>query len=91
MTKSEKFIVSGIVQGVGFRYFTVNEGIKLGLTGYARNKSNGNVEVVATGDPEQLDSLYEWLKVGSPHASVENIERTDYFPEKPFKRFSIMY
>ncbi|MCE0492577.1 acylphosphatase [Vibrio salinus] len=89
MTKSEKFIVSGIVQGVGFRYFTAHQGINLGLTGFARNLSNGNVEVIATGEPEQLDDLYEWLKQGSPMASVESIQRVEYFPEKPFKGFSI--
>ncbi|CAH2563768.1 acylphosphatase [Vibrio cholerae] len=42
-----KFIVSGHVQGVGFRYHTSHQGLKLGLTGYAKNLNNGDVEVVA--------------------------------------------
>ncbi|RQW63538.1 acylphosphatase [Vibrio viridaestus] len=88
MEKSEKFIVSGIVQGVGFRYFTANQGLKLGLTGYARNLSSGDVEVVATGKPEQIELLYEWLHTGSPMATVDHIERMEFFPEKPFRGFS---
>ncbi|WP_053035756.1 acylphosphatase, partial [Vibrio cholerae] len=56
-----KFIVSGHVQGVGFRYHTSHQGLKLGLTGYAKNLNNGDVEVVACGTPERLEELYLWL------------------------------
>lgn len=52
--KCEKFTVSGIVQGVGFRYHTSHYGMKLGLTGYAKNLNNGDVEVVVCGNEEQI-------------------------------------
>jgi len=89
MIKSEKFIISGVVQGVGFRYFTAHQGIKLGLTGYAHNLGNGDVEVIATGSQESLELLYEWLKQGAPMASVDCVHRSECFPETPLKGFAI--
>ncbi|MGB2079666.1 MAG: acylphosphatase, partial [Vibrio sp.] len=69
-----KFLVSGRVQGVGFRYFTGHEAQRLGLTGYAKNLADGRVEVLACGTPEQVEALYHWLHQGSPHAEVEKVE-----------------
>lgn len=89
--KSEKFIVSGIVQGVGFRYYTCHQAQKLGLTGYARNVSNGDVEVVACGDSSHIEYLYSWLKRGSPMASVDKVQRCPHTPEKPYRNFSVKY
>lgn len=45
--------VKGVVQGVGFRFHTAHEGLKLGLTGYAKNLSDGSVEVIACGHEEK--------------------------------------
>ncbi len=89
MNKSEKFIVSGIVQGVGFRYYTSHQGLKLGLTGYAKNLYNGDVEVVACGDPEKLDQFYEWLHEGSPMAEVVKVQRSEFFTDKTFRGFAM--
>ena len=52
--KCEKFTVSGLVQGVGFRYHTSYQGMRLGLTGYAKNLNNGDVEVVVCGEEAQF-------------------------------------
>lgn len=49
--------VYGSVQGVGFRYSTQREALQLGLTGYARNLDDGGVEVLACGEPEQVEKL----------------------------------
>jgi acylphosphatase len=87
--KCEKFIVSGVVQGVGFRYFTSHQGLKLGLTGYTKNLYNGDVEVVGCGKPEKLDKLFEWLHQGSPMAQVDKVTRSEYSCEKPFRGFAI--
>ncbi|WP_180949904.1 acylphosphatase, partial [Vibrio cholerae] len=65
-----KFIVSGHVQGVGFRYHTSHQGLKLGLTGYAKNLNNGDVEVVACGAPERLEELDLWVQGGPKTPSV---------------------
>lgn len=90
MSKYEKFVVSGMVQGVGFRYFTSHQGLKLGLTGYAKNLYSGDVEVVAFGTSEKLDALYEWLHHGSPAAKVSRVERFDHHCDKTYRGFAII-
>ena len=71
-----KFIVSGRVQGVFFRASTRTEAMRLGLTGYAKNLSDGSVEVLACGDASALDELQRWLHIGPPAASVESVKRS---------------
>lgn len=90
MNKYEKFIVSGVVQGVGFRYFTSHQGLKLGLHGYAKNLYNGDVEVVACGDPDKMEEFYLWLHQGSPAAQVTKVERSDFYTEKNYRGFAIL-
>ncbi len=72
--KKIKAIVSGKVQGVGFRMYTRAQAKELGVHGYVRNLKNGNVEIVAEGTVEALDALMEWAKSGSPLAVVKNLE-----------------
>ena len=72
--KKIKAIVSGRVQGVSFRIYTRTQARKLGVCGYVRNLNNGNVEIVATGEANQLDALMNWAKSGSPSAIVKNLE-----------------
>lgn len=86
---STKFIVSGHVQGVGFRYFTSHEAQRLGLTGYAKNLSNGNVEVLACGSSMQIERLHQWLHQGSPYARVAHVEMQE--SEEQVSRGFAMY
>jgi acylphosphatase len=68
-------VVHGRVQGVGFRFFALDEAAKLGLTGYARNLSNGrSVEVVAEGPTSSLDALLASLRRGSSMSYVERVD-----------------
>jgi acylphosphatase len=68
-------VVHGRVQGVGFRFFAQDEAAKLGLTGYARNLSNGrSVEVVAEGPTPSLDRLLASLRRGPSMAYVEKVD-----------------
>lgn len=85
-----KFIVSGHVQGVGFRYHTSHQGLKLGLTGYAKNLNNGDVEVVACGAPERLEELYLWLQEGPKTASVRQVLRLNSELEYDYQGFEIL-
>ncbi|EOW9137789.1 TPA: acylphosphatase [Vibrio cholerae] len=85
-----KFIVSGHVQGVGFRYHTSHQGLKLGLTGYAKNLNNGDVEVVACGAPERLEELYLWLQEGPKTASVRQVIRLNSELEHDYQGFEIL-
>ncbi len=66
--------VSGRVQGVFFRASAREQAQSLGLSGYARNLSDGRVEVLACGEPERVERLREWLARGPSAAAVEGLE-----------------
>ena len=68
-----QFTVYGIVQGVGFRYFTWGKAKELGLSGVVRNLSDGSVLVIACGDEAQLGKLREWLWQGPRYSRVDNV------------------
>lgn len=66
--------ISGRVQGVFFRASTRREALNLGLTGYARNLSDGSVEVLACGPASAVEQLGIWLSVGPPAARVSIVD-----------------
>jgi acylphosphatase len=70
-----RFEVSGLVQGVGFRYFVYRQAVRLGMRGYVRNLPGGDVEVVAEGSPEALRELEDLLHRGPAHAQVNRVSR----------------
>jgi acylphosphatase len=76
MVDHEQFraVVLGRVQGVCFRSSTVDEARLLGLAGYARNLSDGSVEVVARGERENLARLIEFLHQGPDLARVTAVK-----------------
>lgn len=67
--------VSGRVQGVYFRASSQQIAIDHGLSGYARNLADGDVEVLMCGEETQVNKMLEWLKQGPPEAEVNNIEQ----------------
>lgn len=72
-----RFLVSGRVQGVGYRWFAARTARALGLSGFARNLADGRVEIEAHGSAEALEHLARDLAVGPAGASVSGIEATD--------------
>lgn len=74
---SAGFLVSGRVQGVFFRASTQMRARELGLTGFARNRADGRVEVVASGPLPALAELEAWLRIGPPSAHVDAVERVE--------------
>lgn len=70
-----QWIVSGRVQGVGFRYFTARKARKAGIIGGVRNCYDGTVEIVAQGTSTQLDDLEKAVCSGPANASVVNIRK----------------
>jgi acylphosphatase len=70
-------VVSGVVQGVGFRWATRERARALGVAGLARNRPDGTVEVEAEGTPEAVDELVAWLRTGPPSAAVSGVEVGD--------------
>lgn len=67
-------IVSGHVQGVGYRAFARRQAVDMGIAGYAENLADGRVEVVAEGRRDDLDLLLVRLRIGPTHAAVSGIE-----------------
>ncbi len=64
----------GAVQGVGYRWFARAAAQELGLSGWARNRDDGTVEVEAEGEPQALDEFVSRLRAGPPAAAVDAIE-----------------
>lgn len=69
--------ISGQVQGVWFRVSAQREALRLGMTGWVQNCSDGRVAVKACGDKSQLDEFYAWLKIGPKLANVSEVTRKD--------------
>lgn len=65
--------VEGRVHGVGFRRFVERSATSLGLSGWARNLSDGSVEVLAVGSTTALRTLHERLTAGPPYAAVARV------------------
>jgi acylphosphatase len=67
------FLIQGRVQGVGFRWFVHREATELSLRGWVRNTEDGDVELVAAGDPEDLADLRASLKRGPRGSRVDRV------------------
>jgi acylphosphatase len=66
--------VDGVVQGVGFRYFVRDAAVRLGVTGWVRNRTDGRVEIVAEGPLPTLEALAEEVARGPRAARVERVD-----------------
>ena len=71
-----RYLVTGRVQGVGYRYFVLREAERLGIAGFARNLPDGRVEVVAEAAEEALTELETRLRRGPSFAAVDGVDRT---------------
>ncbi len=86
-----KLIISGRVQKVGFRWFTVQWAQDLGLGGYAKNLPNGTVLVEVEGKKNRIESLIKELKMGPRGSHVDKV-KADWLPfEHRFRDFEIRY
>jgi len=80
---SRRIHVTGMVQGVGFRWACRREAARLGLTGWVRNLPDGSVEVSVHGDDPAVRGLVEWLRSGPPGASVQALAQQDETEDAP--------
>lgn len=71
--KTLRLVITGRVQGVGFRHFTRDAAARLGLDGWVRNRADGSVEALARGDDAALDAFRAALRRGPPAARVDGI------------------
>lgn len=84
-------VVSGRVQGVNFRYFTTLAAREIGVTGWVRNLSDGDVEVLAVGTREQLSRLLVFLHQGPPSAYVVDVHTQWSVAARTFSDFTVDY
>lgn len=72
-----RIVVTGRVQGVGYRASCLRVATSLSLRGGVRNREDGSVEVLVAGAPEQVDRLTEWCRDGPPAARVDRVNVVD--------------
>ncbi len=73
MSHQAHIVVSGMVQGIGYRFFVTRLAAALGLAGWVKNLPDGRVEITAEGDRSLIESMIRDLKTGHPYASVKAV------------------
>lgn len=91
MTKKAHIEVYGRVQGVFYRYSTMQKATELGLVGWVRNLSGGSVEIVCEGQEDIVEQFIAWCREGPPGARVEQLNIRWETPHGDFKDFHIKY
>ena len=89
MRVARRFVISGRVQGVGFRYFTQNAAAREGVTGWVQNLPDGRVEAFVEGDEDAVTRVERALRSGPPGARVENVYVEDEEAAGTLKSFRI--
>lgn len=89
--QTKQFLVFGRVQGVGFRFFTLQQAGKIGLKGRVRNRQDGSVEIIAQGNEDQLIQLKTWLKTGPKTARIERVIELDFKTSQQLETFEIQH
>lgn len=73
MIQTRRLLISGIVQGVGFRYAMVAQARLLGVTGWVRNRRDGSVEAMICGSAAQIEEMLAWSRIGPAGSSVDKL------------------
>ena len=89
MIVARRYLVSGHVQGVGFRFFVRDVAHREGLQGHVRNLVDGRVEAMAVGEVEAMSRFERALAQGPPHAEVEDVSSEDLPPDVSLTEFEI--
>ncbi len=89
--KAYRHIVKGIVQGVGFRYFVVQQATRLGLTGYVKNRLDRSVEVYLEGPEDGCIHMERLLRIGPSSAQVREIETEPCIPTNQWDSFQVVF
>ena len=82
---AKHLLISGRVQGVGFRYSMAEEAERLGVTGWVRNRRDGTVEAIVDGAEAAVEALLAWARRGPPSARVTDVAISEI--EGSFERF----
>ena len=83
-------IISGKVQGVGFRYWMQNFAVNNNISGWVRNKSSGDVEALIIGQEKEVQKIIKQCKIGPSLATIQNIQINDYDQDYLKEGFNII-
>lgn len=89
MKVARRFLVSGFVQGVGYRFFTQRAAAKHQVTGYVKNLNNGAVEALAEGPEQNVEAFKVELATGPTGSQVEQVEEIVLEPSGSYSSFRI--
>jgi acylphosphatase len=89
--KTYHYLISGQVQGVAFRQYTVYEAEKLGISGTVKNLTSGDVEVFAQGSEPEITQFESFLHIGPRLARVERVEREVFDGTEVYRGFDIAW
>jgi acylphosphatase len=89
MKVARKFIISGEVQGVGFRFFAQRAAARHQVFGYVRNLPDGRVEALAEGAPHNVEGFKHELATGPAYSHVETVEEINLEPTGLYSSFRI--
>ena len=73
MTVTKRLVISGRVQGVGYRLHMQRKARELGVAGWVRNRRDGSVEAAVQGPPEAVEAMIAWARSGPPGATVTDV------------------
>ncbi len=86
-----RLVISGAVQGVGFRYWAVREAAAFRVNGYVRNSFDGSVEVVLEGPPGEISDFERVLRKGPPYGRVQSVQAVDEDATGEFSSFGVKF
>jgi acylphosphatase len=89
MNETLQIVVTGMVQGVYFRQSTKEKALTLGIKGTVKNKEDGSVSIIASGEHKNLQKLIDWCCIGPSHAEVMNVH-VEKVPYVEFNTFDII-
>ena len=90
MQKRQVYIViTGKVQGVGFRYFALHKAEELKITGWVKNTFDGKIEIEALGESKDINTFIDWMKIGPARAIIRTFSVSDITSERNFTHFII--
>lgn len=87
MAEPRRLLISGVVQGVGFRWSARREAERLGVRGWVRNRRDGRVEALVAGDPDAVAGFVAWCRQGPPSARVDDVAEAPAPGEDPGRGF----
>ncbi|MBN1949131.1 MAG: acylphosphatase [Candidatus Cloacimonetes bacterium] len=89
--KTYEILVSGKVQGVGYRYFVLQQASSLQLVGNVRNQPDGSVKILAAGTEVELKIFMDSLRHGPPRARVQTVDFREISPAHSYDKFRIEF